>query len=149
MFIYRYGVLILILISSFNLWAGENICATGNRTNIANIELKQALIDELRKDGIDFELAANGDICYAPNYKKEVTKRIISLDLKLRPPNQIKIASGPFAIKVLERLDSSGIKYKFSTEQDENVLFIVNDEDIDTAVSIIDDLAMEMFPGEK
>ena len=146
---FRHGILVLILIVIFNARAGENLCAPINRLNIPNLKLRQELMDNLRKDSIKFELSTNGDICYASISRDEIMKRVISLDLKLRPINRIKIAGGIFATKVLKKLDDAGIDYKYSEENSEGILIIKNNEEIDSAGKIIDSVAKEMFSGKK
>lgn len=142
----KYAIFIaVILFMTPACSAEEDLCATGNRLSVARVELKEALLDEMREEGITVQESASGEICYPAEKADYVRGKLISLDLQQRPSNHITIAGGEFARQVFEYLNKIGIEYSY-IEKDHEVLIIVkNENDVQETVEVIDSVARNFF----
>lgn len=123
--------------------AQENLCATGNRLSVVRGELKDALIEDLRHEGVPVEVSEAGEVCYPPDKVDLVRGKLIALDLQQRPPNHITIAGGEFAERVFLRLEKAGIEYSHS-EAGDKVVLVVAQEDVEKIREITYDVARDI-----
>lgn len=91
---WQVGISLLLFASGCE--AQTDLCQTGARLSVAEPEIRQALIEDLRNSGVELQESANGDLCYSANMNRQVFDKLTALRLQRHPANEFIIAGGAF-----------------------------------------------------
>jgi hypothetical protein len=102
------------------------LCASGNKFNVADPELRLEFLARLRKDEIEFVDDSSGDICYAPELQSQIVATFIEVHRGKNPLNHVWIEGGIFAERMFPRLNEAGIDFTHFA-RDGGVVLVLKD----------------------
>lgn len=137
---YSFIALFALLLLAHGCSDESDLCSTGNRLHVVRDDLREALLEDLRSNGIPLHISKVTEICYPTKHEAYVSGRIVALDLQQRPPNQMEIPDPRLAEKIMKRLGELGIDFEALQQTDVTLLTFDNKQVAQRAMDVASDV---------